>query len=77
MAARQTTRFDAGARSVPLPDGEVYTPAELAKCWKFSENTIRYIFENQDGVFRLGKRRYVTLRIPRDVAERVWRERSR
>jgi hypothetical protein len=76
-------RTDAGAGSVPLPDGDVFTPSELARCWKLCGNTIRALFQDTDGVFRLGascprgKRGYQTLRIPRAVAERVWQERTR
>jgi hypothetical protein len=77
------TRDTAGAGSVPLPPGDVYTPADLSRCWKLCQNTIRKLFQDAVGVFRLGdghprgKRSYQTLRIPRAVAERVWRERSR
>jgi hypothetical protein len=63
--------------------GTVYTVSELAQNWQLCENTIRKLFQDRPGVFKLGdvnprrKRSYVTLRIPRAVAEQVWRERAR
>lgn len=65
-----------------LGDGAVFTPAELAQAWKLSEQSIRRLFQDRPGVFKLeahekGKRTYCTLRIPRTIAEAVWRERAR
>lgn len=83
MAHAPTAPNGAGAGGVPLPPGEVYTPAELAACWKLCQNTIRKLFQDASGVFRIGgscprgKRGYQTLRVPRSVAERVWQERAR
>ncbi len=83
MSPDRTCESNAGAPSVPLPPGDVYTPAELARYWKLCPNTIRALFQDAEGVFRLGsscprgKRGYQTLRVPRDVAERVWRARAR
>jgi hypothetical protein len=60
-----------------------YTNAELAEIWKLSDDTIRKLFEDEPGVLIIGekrsgrKRRYVTLRIPEDVAERVHRRLTR
>lgn len=61
-----------------------FTPAELAQAWKLDEDTIRRLFIDEPGVLKLGrtqaragKRSYTTLRIPADVAERVYRERSK
>lgn len=54
-----------------------YAPDELAELWGVSTETIRAIFREEPGVLKIGKtgtrykRGYVTLRIPRDVAERV------
>jgi hypothetical protein len=55
-----------------------YTVAEIAELWKLSDDTVRAIFEHEQGVLVFGddrsngrKRRYVTLRIPEDVARRV------
>jgi hypothetical protein len=75
------TRTDAGAGGVSA-FGKVYTPKELAELWKLSENSIRRLFEDRDGVFTLGdsnprgRRGYVTLRIPEAIALQVWRERG-
>jgi hypothetical protein len=60
-------------------DEKHLTPQELAKAWGVSTETIRSIFREEPGVLKLGKtgarhrRGYVTLRIPREVAERVHR----
>lgn len=54
-----------------------YTPAELAARWGFSDDFVRDLFRNEEGVIvierpaRMHKRGYVTLRIPESVAERV------
>jgi hypothetical protein len=59
-----------------------FTPTELADAWGVSVDTIRNIFRNEPGVLKIGKREsrfkrgYITLRIPRDVAERVHRRLS-
>jgi hypothetical protein len=60
------------------------TVAELANVWKLNQTTIRRIFQDEPGVLKIGilrrrdgKRDYLTLRIPRSVAERVYRERTR
>lgn len=60
------------------------TPAEIAKAWRIDETTVRRIFLDEPGVLKIGrltagrgKRSYVTLRIPADVAERVYRERTK
>lgn len=72
----------AGAGSVPSAFGRIYTPRELATLWQLSENSIRRLFQDEPGVFTLGdsnprgRRGYVTLRIPEDVALRVWRKRT-
>jgi hypothetical protein len=61
-----------------------FTPAELAAAWRVDQTTIRRIFLDMPGVLKLGRtvagrgrRSYVTLRIPREVAEKVYRERTR
>jgi hypothetical protein len=59
--------------------GKVYTSRELAELWQLSENTIRRLFQDENGVFTLdnankGKRGYSTLRIPETTALRVWRK---
>jgi hypothetical protein len=78
-----TRDTSAGTRSVPDPFGPMYTPREVAEQWKLSEQSVRRLFQDRPGVFRLGednpkgRRGYVTLRIPRAVAEEVFRERLR
>lgn len=55
-----------------------YTAQELAALWKLSPDSIRRLFQDEPGVFRLGaamrrgKRGYQTLRIPASVAARVY-----
>ena len=57
---------------------------ELAELWAVSDDTIRRLFRDEPGVINLGneessrkKRRYVSLRIPETVAERVHRKLSK
>jgi hypothetical protein len=55
-----------------------YAPADLAKRWNLSLDTIRRMFEGEPGVLifenpeRGSSRRRRTLRIPASVAERVY-----
>ena len=64
--------------------GQDYTVTELAHEWGLSTDKIRELFSNEPGVKKLRdpkadkkrKRRYVTLRIPEAVAERVARKLS-
>jgi hypothetical protein len=58
-----------------------YEPSELAELWGVSAETIRNIFRNEPGVLRIGepsgkKRKYILLRVPESVAERVHRRLS-
>lgn len=54
-----------------------YAPADLAKVWGVSVQTIRELFRDEEGVLKIGsdgtrnRRAYKTLRIPHSVAERV------
>jgi hypothetical protein len=54
-----------------------YAVAEIAEMWSLSPDKVRELFENEPGVLVIGersprhKRRYVTLRIPQTVLERV------
>ena len=54
-----------------------YAVAEIAEMWNLSGDKVRELFENEPGVLVIGersphhKRRYVTLRIPQTVLERV------
>ena len=56
-----------------------YSIKELAQMWGLSTVAIRRMFRNEPGVVRFGaerrghKRDYVTLRIPANVVERVYR----
>lgn len=61
-----------------VPFETLYTVAELVKLWALSADTIRRLFEHEAGVLiftiqKRGRRRYRTFRIPRSVAERVYR----
>lgn len=63
------------------PSAEVFTVKQLAAMWNLSEDVIRAEFENEPDVLKLararkGKRPYKTIRIPKDVAERVRRRMS-
>jgi hypothetical protein len=57
-----------------------FTPAELAKAWGVSIETIRAIFRHEPGVLKIGKpgtktkRGYFTLRISEEIARRVYRK---
>jgi hypothetical protein len=59
-----------------------FTPSELAEAWNLSVQTIRSLFRNEPGVLKIGntssrrKRGYITLRIPKQVVERVHRRLS-
>jgi hypothetical protein len=53
---------------------------EIAEMWRLSDDLVRKVFEGEPGVIAIGearssgrKRRYVTLRIPESVMERVHR----
>lgn len=54
-----------------------YTIQEIAAEWKLSRWTIQRLFENEPGVLAIGtrlaarKRKYLTIRIPAHVKERV------
>jgi len=58
-------------------DEKHFTPADLAKAWGVSAETIRALFRDEPGVLKIGKdgtrlrRGYKTLRIPESVAQRV------
>jgi hypothetical protein len=59
-----------------------FTPQQLADAWGVSVQMVREIFYAEEGVLKLGsdgtrtRRRYKTLRIPKEVAERVHRRLS-
>lgn len=60
-----------------------YSVREIAEMWNLSDDLVREMFEREPGVLVIGrdrtprKRRYLTLRIPQDVIERVYRRRQR
>jgi hypothetical protein len=64
------------------PSGRVgeqhFSPKDLASKWGVSEQTIRNLFEKESDVLRYGnpessrsRRRYINVKIPQSVAERV------
>lgn len=54
-----------------------YAVTEIAEMWNLSADKVRELFGNEPGVLVIGernsrhKRRYVTLRIPQSVVQRV------
>ena len=65
----------------PVLGEHLYTPQELAELTSLHVTTIRRLFMDEPGVIRRGKqnrrdgkRAYVTLRIPKSVAERKLRD---
>ena len=56
-----------------------FSVAEVANMWNLSPDAVRRLFRNEPGVLILGeanpraKRRYLTIRIPQSVLERVHR----
>lgn len=54
-----------------------YAISEIAEMWNLSADKVRDLFEGEPGVLLIGernprhKRRYVTLRVPQSVLERV------
>jgi hypothetical protein len=56
-----------------------YTADQVAKMWNLSTDTVRRLFQGEDGVLKIVrpgnryKRTYVTLRIPESVLNRVYR----
>ncbi|HUZ94355.1 MAG TPA: hypothetical protein VMU57_05520 [Edaphobacter sp.] len=69
----------ASATQIPAPKHAErhYAVAEVAAMWNLSTDKVRALFANESGVLAIGeqnprhKRRYVTLRIPESVMERV------
>jgi hypothetical protein len=73
-------------KSEPFADDgkqETFTVAQIASLWQLSPDTIQRIFQDEPGVIPLGnpnsrgKRKRITLRIPRVVMERVKRKRAK
>ena len=71
----------AAGQATPVTEKH-FSATELATAWGVSAETVRTIFRIEPGVLRLEgqqtktRRRYVTLRIPQSVAERVHRRLS-
>lgn len=64
--------------NLPLHQQQHHSPAYWAQAWGVSTDTIRLLFQNEDGVIIIGdvkgtrrKRRYRTMEIPDSVAARV------
>lgn len=73
------------SKSEPFVDDgkqETFTVAQIASLWQLSTDTIQRWFEDEPGVIASGnknprgKRKRITLRIPRSVLERVKRKRA-
>ena len=67
-----------------IADKDFYSVADIARLWNLSPDSIRRLFSDEAGVITLGdesirrgKRKRVTLRIPREVVERVKRKRAK
>jgi hypothetical protein len=60
-----------------VPAERHYAVIEVAEMWNLSPDKVREIFEHEPGVLVIGdrsprcKRRYLTLRIPQTVLQRV------
>jgi AraC-like DNA-binding protein len=72
--------------SVQLPGPSFerhFSVKEVAQLWHMSVDTVRRLFENEDGVVRYGhaeglhRRRYVSISIPQSVVEHVHRRLTR
>jgi hypothetical protein len=56
----------------PREEKKHYSVAEVAKLWNLAPDTVRKIFAKMPGVLKIGtKGRYVTLRIPEQVLQRM------
>jgi hypothetical protein len=70
------------AKEEPRPDflEQHFTIGELAKAWHMSRETLRLWFVDEPGVVKFGagkltkarRRTYVSLRVPKSVARRVY-----
>ena len=65
-----------GSSAPLLPHGERhFSVTDVATLWSLSRDSVRRIFRQEPGVMVIGER-YVTLRIPESVLERVHRRLS-
>ena len=69
-----------GSPTQPASLERHFSVAQLAEMWGLSQDTVRRLFEREDGVLvlepvrsRYSRRRYRTLRIPESVVDRVHR----
>lgn len=75
-------KHEATEQFVDDGEQEFFTVAQIASMWQLSTDTIQRIFQDEPGVLPLGeknprgKRKRITLRIPRTVMERVKKRRS-
>jgi hypothetical protein len=75
-------RQEAPAQPMAAFEERHYTVAEIAALWNLSVDSVRKLFRNEAGVLAIGtvsprgRRRYVTLRIPASVLERVHQQMS-
>lgn len=73
---------EATERFIDDGEQEFFTARQIASMWQLSTDTIQRIFQDEPGVIPLGKnnprgkRKRITLRIPRQVMERVKKRRS-
>lgn len=79
-------RIESAQKHEPLPEFGTephYTPEEVAKLWKLAPNTVRSMFVDRTGVLKIGTaggekgRRYIKMRIPKSVVDRVHAEMTR
>jgi hypothetical protein len=82
FAAKRVKRNTSNEPFIDDGKQETFTVAEIASLWKLSTDTVQRIFEDEPGVIALGnknprgRRKRITLRIPRAVMERVKKTRS-
>ena len=54
-----------------------YSVGEIAEAWNLSPYKVSRMFRDVDGVLKIGRDNYVTLRIPASVLEQFHADRSR
>lgn len=78
---RQMRSYPAASPANPPGLERHYTPHQVAELWNLDESTVRRVFIDEPGVFKLArpygrKRQHITLRIPESVVLRVHSRRS-
>jgi hypothetical protein len=76
--ARVSERLDNSSIAL-LAHDQHFTVQQVAATWGVSEDLVRELFQDEAGVLQItnpkrGRRRYVSLRIPKSVVERVHRK---